>query len=458
MGYILNRFDKLKELKEHPESTMQYRLTAVIVHDPMDKDLCDLIRKNFLQFAKATGENFLFITFIQPPREYADAIKKGKFKEAKFLVSDAPQGGDVEKLVDPFLRDLYGLPNGGSYMIMARSLTDTVLYKIRITKESLPSQLSKLGAFCDAPKDFSGLLTELKAEKYKAKDLLLDSVLKVVSLVSPAGSPDDFRLGYYTQITTALQTIKEEKQKLLELMKHGDTDQTEKILNLYGLIENAYRNVLNEGKRSVATVKCPHYSELDFKSKRFWDTYYRLSKAIPDKDVSELDYSAFVLYLGKIVENELNLSVCQMIRNAMGINMPTFYNRYCVEKGRVDIPTEKMNVPINKHKRNGKRKELEGVPMGNLLHAYLTTIGKEHPSYYPWKVKYPDKIKNQLSDNFLDFWRDFADVRNSAAHTGDTTKDAFSSARDSFNSFLTKYIEDLYLLKSELHPNHNKHI
>ena len=68
MGYILNRFDRLMELKENPSSTKQFKLTAVIVHDPKDKDLCDHIRDFFLQFAQITGKNFLFITFIQPPK------------------------------------------------------------------------------------------------------------------------------------------------------------------------------------------------------------------------------------------------------------------------------------------------------------------------------------------------------------------------------------------------------
>lgn len=456
MGYILNRFDRLMELKENPSSTKQFKLTAVIVHDPKDKDLCDHIRDFFLQFAQITGKNFLFITFIQPPKEYIDALRKGEYENAKYLVSDVAQGGDVDKLIDPLLREYYDLPDGMSYMVLGKSLSDTVLYKVPITKASLPYQFMRLRMYCDNPTDFDTLRTDLKAETYNAKDELINSLLKVVSLVSPAGNPDDYRLGYGTQIETALQTIREEKQNLRELLKHGNQDLTEKILNIYAIIENSYLKVLNNGKKPLPTVKCQHFSELDTHSRRFWNTYYRLSTIDTNEEFSELDYSAFVLYFGKIVDNELNLSVGQMIRDAMGIDMPSNYNRYCAYKGRVDIPTEKMNVPINRHKRHGNKTELEGVPMGNLLHAYLTTIGKEHSSYYRWKVEHPERIKKQLPDSFLDFWREFADVRNTAAHTGDTTKEKYNSAKDSFTSFLAEYVEGLYKLKCELRPNDNK--
>lgn len=457
MGYILNRFDRLMELKRHPNSTKQFKLTAVIVHDPNDADLRDHIRDFFLDFAEVSGKDFLFITFIEPPQKYAEALKRGEYEYAKYLVSDKAQGG-MDKLVNPLLREYYNLPDEGSYMIMGRNLTDSLIYKIPITKESLPYQFWQIKSYCGAPKDFETLLTKLKAESYNAKDELINSLLKVVSLVSPAGSPERCRMEYGTQIETALNTIKEEKRNLQIALKHSNEDLTERILYIYGIIENAYLNVLNKGKRPKQTVKCQNFTELDPLSRKFWNTYYRLSSLDADEneEFRELDYSAFVLYFGKIVENELNLSVGQMIRDAMGIDMPSNYNRYCAYKGRVDIPTEKMNVPINRHKRHGNKTELEGVPMGNLLHAYLTTIGKEHSSYYRWKVEHPERIKKQLPDSFLDFWREFADVRNTAAHTGDTTKEKYNSAKDSFTSFLAEYVESLYKLKCELRPNDNK--
>ena len=53
------------------------------------KNLKDHIRSHFLEFAEWTGQNFLFITFIQPPEKYAYAIRRGEYEHAKLLVSDS---------------------------------------------------------------------------------------------------------------------------------------------------------------------------------------------------------------------------------------------------------------------------------------------------------------------------------------------------------------------------------
>ena len=107
MGYILNRFDKLMELKNKSASDEKFKLTAIIVHDPNDKTLTEYIRSHFLRFARLTGEKFLFITFVQPPKEYADAIKRGEYAFAKLLVSDSKQLSNTDVIINPYVRDYY---------------------------------------------------------------------------------------------------------------------------------------------------------------------------------------------------------------------------------------------------------------------------------------------------------------------------------------------------------------
>ena len=95
---------------------------------------------------------------------------------------------------------------------------------------------------------------------------------------------------------------------------------------------------------------------------------------------------------------------------------------------------------------------MESVPMGNLRHAYLTTIGKEQSMDDNWEVKYRKNLI-RLPDSFLVFWEKFAETRNNAAHTGETDLNTYSSAKESFNTFLNEYMEGLYKLKSKLRPN-----
>ncbi len=90
--------------------------------------------------------------------------------------------------------------------------------------------------------------------------------------------------------------------------------------------------------------------------------------------------------------------------------------------------------------------------MGNLRHAYLTIIGKQQSMDYNWGVNYPENLI-RLPDSFLVFWEKFAETRNNAAHTGETDLKTYSSAKESFNTFLNEYMEVLYKLKSKLRPN-----
>ena len=59
-------------------------------------------------------------------------------------------------------------------------------------------------------------------------------------------------------------------------------------------------------------------------------------------------------------------------------------------------------ILINKFRKDGEKKVLESVPMGNLRHAYLTTIGKEQSMDDNWEVKYRKNLI-RLPDSFLVF-------------------------------------------------------
>lgn len=135
-------------------------------------------------------------------------------------------------------------------------------------------------------------------------------------------------------------------------------------------------------------------------------------------------------------------------------------DRYCKTKGITSIPTKRHDVAINKYKREGDKKLLEGVPMGNLLYAYKAAMGKESPSVYNWSVECPDKMV-ELSEELITFWESFAEIRNEAAHSGNVEDTKYKDAKDSFASFQKDLILSLFKIKKSLRPyyesiNHNK--
>lgn len=458
MGYILNRFDRLMELRNNQAINEQFKLTAIIVHDPKDHKLIDYIKSHFFYFSRATGENFLLITFIEPSIEIADALKRGKYKYAQLLVNDSPQEEGAGTTINPLIRDYYSLPADGSYMVIANKLFDNTAYRVSITKQSLPNQLMYLTEYCDCPTYFDELIRQLEGESINIKEMLGDSLLKIVSLISPS-SPYEEDEGYSRpQREMAKQTINEEKQKLLRALRQSsdNEDLTEYVLKIYKIIEYAYRNVFIQGRnnsRRVSEDYCNNYGLLDGKSQTFWKTFSRLDYFIhhDGSQPDELDYSAFILYLAKIVENELNLSICQMLRQSMGIAMPRYYNKYCRETDQAWIPTEKKDVPLNRYINlpSGTRKVLEGVALGDLLHAYMTAIGEEPSHNRHWHVPYPMNLI-KIPFEFLSLWEDFKNVRNDAAHSRSVDRDMFDQTKYDFEEFLQSFILILYRIKNNL--------
>ena len=161
MGYILNRFDELVELKNNDSINEQFKLIAIIVHDPTDNNLKKHIRYHFLDLARFSGEHFLFITFIQPPREYTDAIRRGEYKYAKLLVGDSGQQSDTDTVIDPLIRKYYGLPEDGSYLVFAKKLSDDEVFIAPTTTGSLPYQLMDLTSYSEGLYDFDELMSKL---------------------------------------------------------------------------------------------------------------------------------------------------------------------------------------------------------------------------------------------------------------------------------------------------------
>ena len=456
MGAILNRFDKLMELRQYPESTQQFKLTAVIVHNPKDKILCNYIRKYFLNFAELTGKNFLFLTFIQPPLPVFRNLKENAFEYAVFWGKGEKPDYKVEEEIAPILRDYYHITDNHSYMILSEKLSDTTLYKVKITQNSLTTQFMDLRNFCDNPGSYDDLIKKLEAETFDVKEALLESLLKISSLLIPKPNENDYSLYAWAQIEYAQQVIKEEKRKITDVLKQLPEDQTDNIINLYNLIERAYENVFNAHESKRAVRKCTNFDRLSNESKRFWTTFARLTGAISDDSCDELDYSAFILYLGKIVEKELNLSIGQMLRHAVGIEMPKYYNRYSPERRSFIIPTYRQDINLNQTiTGKANKRELKGIPLGNLLHAYKTAKGLEMPSDYRWAVTNEDALQ-EIPEEFLTLWNGFAEIRNNAAHSGEASQSAFSVATEKFTTFVSVFFDIVYNLKLQLRPQNEK--
>ncbi len=182
---------------------------------------------------------------------------------------------------------------------------------------------------------------------------------------------------------------------------------------------------------------------MDDYSKKLFLTYNKFSEMIEDSN-EDIDYSGLTIYLGKIVENELHLSIGQMLRWSMDIDMPMYFNRYCSERHKVLVPAGNQVVNINKSSSDGGNK---GIPMGTLISVYNTMIN--HPELINPQ---PNSSRLQrLDKELIAFIKDFSSkYRNLAGHLDLNSKNTYEGAKEKFKLFLTQFLDTLYNIRNEL--------
>lgn len=481
MGMFLNRFHMLKQLREYINNKSTYNkdlnnlvLSGIIVHDPNDENLVKCVSNNFVEWAEMTGKHFLFITFITPSEDWKKSRHCHKNWEIDIdnLITDSSFSEEDEKRIIPLLRNFMDLPDDGSFLMLTNDLCSNTFYKIPISAETIEKQFIQITEYCDeeaagaehTPADFKQLLNTLKYSEISIDKWIIDVLIDFESLISPFIERSFLSEDANTeQLNHANDVIKNVRDVLHSYIGEDFED---KVFNLYECIayfnrlksksENDLRtshrpNMANEYGNgcycfltTYSTVhskySMPPFSYLDEYSILLYQSYKSISSVlskIPDK----LDYSGLTIYLGKIVENELNLSLGQMLRWAMNIDMPTYYNQYCADRGNIFVTAGNSRAYLNQRlTENGT--QLKSIPIGTLLWAYRS-IPENH-------VLRQDRI-TKLNEHLLAFLQNFSDnYRNPAGHIDNNSEITYEGAQQAFEEFLNHYLYQLDKIKIAL--------
>lgn len=481
MGMFLNRFHMLKQLREYINNKSTYNkdlnnlvLSGIIVHDPNDENLVKCVSNNFVEWAEMTGKHFLFITFITPSEDWKKSRHCHKNWEIDIdnLITDSSFSEEDEKSTIPQLRDFLGLQKNGSFLMLTDNLCSNTFYQIPISAETIEKQFIQITKYCDkeaagakhTPADFKQLLNALKYSEISIDKGIIDVLIDFESLISPFIERSFLSENANTeQLNHANDVIKNVRDVLHNYIGEDFED---KVFNLYECI--AYFNRLkSKSENDFRYGHRPHMEEdleddyygwdsieyecnlvrhecnlmfLDKYSLKLYKTYRLLSFVIRNAP-DNLDYSGFTIYLGKIVENELNLSLGQMLRWAMDIDMPTYYNQYCAGRGNIFVTAGNSRAYLNQRlTENGT--QLKSIPIGILLWAYRS-IPENH-------VLMQDRI-TKLNEHLLDFLKDFSDkYRNPAGHMDNDSERTYRGAQQAFEEFLNNYLYQLDKIKSAL--------
>lgn len=488
MGMVLNRFGMLNELRESIRRNeteyldyRQFRLTAVIVHHPDDDELQETFMKNFQQWSQMTGRHFLFLTFIPIPNPFSRRSHDYSFN-AKSLVTDPSFTIEDEQQVSPLLRKYFGLPSTGSYLMLTEDICSSNFTCIPITAGSIQQQLEIITDYCESPEEhspsqFQDLVSQLKGQADSLSKSFLDILLDITALTSQP--TDRFSKQYqrehlkewYAEGKNRLEQVPSEdldnlRFQLIQTLTIG----LSKISGLNSLSPETIDAIDPSRHRHQRHNSLRHRFDSIFDSEEYnycnpegslqnlskysqtlYISYYLFKKFIDNKQASAFDYSGLTTYLGKILENELHLSICQMLRQVLGIPMPNYYNLYCPQAGNTEVNTGRGSVArFNRYQpgsEEGIRRPQESVPTGILLHAYQTIRDGIIDGFY--NPQYFQEVSDDLINLCLNFNNN---CRNPADHLDYNSRLTYAKAQQYFDKFIQEFLPELEQIRHSLEP------
>ena len=173
---------------------------------------------------------------------------------------------------------------------------------------------------------------------------------------------------------------------------------------------------------------------------KYLETLEKDHKALSDWDLSSLG-----LYLCKCVEQEINSTIVQLIREYLGIVMPDYYCRFdpVFDRYKIAVDTARIGshhwVFFNESRGYFQKHLLKTVPMGDAYHS-LEALLRDDPRAFS---EYP-VLKNH---KFKETWRSIFNLRNSIAHAG-TIIECYEYCR----TFFLEFMPQLSSIKEDLAP------
>ena len=195
----------------------------------------------------------------------------------------------------------------------------------------------------------------------------------------------------------------------------------------------------------------------DEESRRYCKSFNGFEKLLREDEesimkISDIDLSALGLYLCKCVEREINSTVVQFIREYLGIEMPEYYCKPCMDFYRYNagVNTGRENAPhwiyFNDYKDPKHRDSLKLIPLGDAYQA-AESLHRSDPF---WCEEFP-----VLRDfRFRELWRGIYRLRNEIAHAGNIlSHEDLVKCYDYCREFLMDFMPGLSEIKDALSPD-----
>ena len=494
MGFPLSTFQQLSRLCQNEPFIKRvfndFKLTAIIVHDPTDDDFRREIKYSFEHLHEITGNDFAFLSFINPPARWAAAhtdwmnlretLSGGDgFDDIDFVLALQrrlllPKDPCLVLTSDLLLDKYVILPTAKDYVVShLESISEfahSTLGNIPIDSQEFINFLSKLGpAFIERTEDRNSL----------AKNI---ADLVAVRALTGAGATRRYSQAREAQIEEAYSYVKAELRSLwnsiIEARSEGDPDKGSNLLDKFSdylaqviCVAEQYghrdpqEHMISQRQVFMPLERMYALSLSDFKGVEDTTLTYLLNynRILPVYTCSDLnrrfqgidleylspegfklDFSPLGTFLGKAMEEEINASLVQRVRQIMGVHMPRYYRKY--EDGLNDscsVKTERKDIELNK-----KGKWLSDTdytdrsyPMGEVL-CVLREIAKDESKAFQMGV-----FCRELFINTAD---GFVRSRNASCHPGLFDRSAFNTMFEKFQVLSESFLPQMNNIKESL--------
>lgn len=502
MGFPLSRFYHLARLCEnHTQEFAPFKLVAIVVPGSTDNSVRREIQYHFTRLHEITGEAMAFIAFCEPPRDWKHQHQHWmEIKES--LSAGVDEHGDYLFLRN--LQDRLCLPDDTCLLLTNNLLSDKYLV-IPTDSGTIVNQLEELGQYANLPNSIVST----------GDDTFL-SFLDTLGSVYEESTSNGKSLAENIAIMSAVKNL--ESRFFGEFADKWVGGEIKRLYGVYrsavlegesadgGTIDaalEAYSNYLIYALWDILGRPDEFFDSPGWRPRRrqerclgrldeFYDTPGCSNLGIDIKDIfypweevskdyifsyntvaysflflerpmmrskgfiHEIpkDYSPLGCYLGKIVEEEINASLVQYLRNLMGIRMPEFYRVYDRNSETCVVETP-AKVYLNNYRQNYGN-SADPVPdkiitVGQVVKV-IETMTKERKDLFsiPSGPYFFDPGILQQED-FLNQIRNFSHLRNKAGHAGEVfgSEDA-KNTRDKFINLVSDIFPTLKNLKRKM--------
>lgn len=415
-----------------------------------------------------TGENFLFFSLVEPPERWGGAINPC-YSELQLPRSE--DNKDRVMLYN-FLSqvELDDVPLPGILLTTGPLQGNSCIY-IPTNTKVINDQLIALGDFCShrgfhswielSDPDLLRLIDDISIADPVWSEELPQSIaesLRLVSAVRDMGTINEYEATKCIRNHLRTLTDKSDLKYLTAVANCCEVLSPKKFTHssdLYSSIEGPFTQFMSNRQPSYEElVPIRLDRRLDEQTKISLNTYnvflktYKNFGNINNSLGIVLDPSLLNSSLLKGVENELNLSVVQAMRERLGIPMPEYYAKYCPDGDAVIVRSQNRHrIDLNREKTNRNRRgNLESVSIGDVRGAYIDMVR--------------DGQIDCFEDNyeFCDILYQFSQQRNN--HAGVDYHYLLDSAMECnklmSETFLPRYMDPMIDLKEDLSDNRHR--